>query len=90
MYSYLTDKGHVDKGVKGTKKCAIKWSITFEDFKICLENTRTILKTQQRFRSKIHNVFTMNSNKIALSANDDKRMQTPNGVTTYLCVYGAE
>ena len=90
MYSYLTDKGHVDKGVKGTKKCAIKWSITFEEFKICLENTRTILKTQQRFRIKTHNVFTMNSNKIALSANGDKRMQTANGVTTYPYVYGAE
>ena len=31
-----------------------------------------ILKTQQRFKSETHNVFTDEINKIALSSNDDK------------------
>ena len=31
-------------------------------------------KTQQRFKSERHNVFTEEINKIALSSNDDKRM----------------
>ena len=33
-----------------------------------------MLKTQQRFKSEKHNVFTEEINKIALNSNDDKRM----------------
>ena len=32
-------------------------------------------KTQQRFKSKRHNVFTGEISKIILSSNDDKRLQ---------------
>ena len=35
---------------------------------------KVILKTQLRFKSERHNVFTEEINKIALSSNDDKRM----------------
>ena len=35
-----------------------------------------ILKTQQRFKSEKHKFFTEEINKIALSSNDDKRMQS--------------
>ena len=41
-----------------------------------------ILKTQQKFRSK-RNVLTEEINKIALSSNDDKRLQSINLVQTY-------
>ena len=88
MCSYLTDNGHADKRTIATKKCAIKWAITFEDFKKCLENNRTILRTQQRFRIEAHIIFTKKVNKITLSANDDKRIQTPDGSTTYSYGYG--
>ena len=33
-----------------------------------------MLKTQQKFKSEKHNVFTEEINKIALNSNDDKRM----------------
>ena len=33
-----------------------------------------MLKTQQRFKSEKHNVFTEEINKIALNSNDYKRM----------------
>ena len=33
-----------------------------------------LLKTQQKFKSERHNVFTEEVNKIALSSNEDKRM----------------
>ena len=39
-----------------------------------MRNNKSILKTQQRFKSERHNVFTEEINKIALSSNDDKRM----------------
>ena len=41
-----------------------------------IENNRLILQTQQRFKTEIHNAFTEEINKIALSLNDDKRMQS--------------
>ena len=36
------------------------------------ENNKLVLKTQQRFRSEKHSVFTEEINKIPLSSNDDK------------------
>ena len=42
-----------------------------------------ILKSQQRFKSEAHNVYTGRINKIALSSNDDKRLQTFNRITSY-------
>ena len=33
-----------------------------------------LLKTQQKFKSERHNIFTEEVNKIALSSNEDKRM----------------
>ena len=44
---------------------------------------RVILKTQQRFKSERHTVFTEEINKIALSSNDDKRMQSIDSVETH-------
>ena len=71
-YSYLTDDSKEDKKAKGTKKCVIKKMIKFDDYKKCLLNDKVILKSQQRFISNKHNVYTENVNKIALSDNDDK------------------
>ena len=51
MYDYFMDDVNVDKNSKGTEKCVIKWETKFEDYKTCLENNKTILTTQQRFRS---------------------------------------
>ena len=43
-----------------------------------------IVKSQQRFRSDHHRLYTEDVNKIALSSNDDKRLQTYDRITTYL------
>ena len=42
-----------------------------------------IIKPQQRFRSDHHRVYTEEVNKIALSSNNDKRLQTYDKLTTY-------
>ena len=46
-------------------------------------NGEVILKSQQRFKSDHHKVYTEEVNKIALSSDDDKRLQTFDRVTTY-------
>ena len=51
--------------------------------KDCLSNNKIILKSQQRFKSDHHKVYTEEINKIALSSNDDKRLQTSDRIKTY-------
>ena len=46
-------------------------------------NNKTILKSQIRFKSDLHDVYTEEVNKIAISSNDDKRLQTFDRVTAY-------
>ena len=48
-----------------------------------IRNNKLILKTKQRFKSERHNVFTEEINKIALSSNDDKRLQSIDSIETY-------
>ena len=48
-----------------------------------LPNNKIILKSQQRFKSNYHNAYTEEVNKIALSSNDDKRLQTFDRIITY-------
>ena len=57
-YSYLTDDCEEDKKAKGTKKCVIKRELKFNDYKNCLLNDKVVLKSQQRFKSEIHDVYT--------------------------------
>ena len=64
------------KKAKGTKKCIVKREIIFENYKDGLFDDKVIIKSQQRFRSYNHKVYTEEVNKIALSSNDDKRIQT--------------
>ena len=55
----------------------------FENYKDSLFNDKVIIRSQQRFRSYNHKVYTEEVNKIALSSNDDKRIQTYDKVTTF-------
>ena len=62
---------------------AIKQKVMFENFKDCLFNNKTIYRSQEIFRSYYHVMYTEEVNKIALSSNDDKRLQTFDRITTY-------
>ena len=55
----------------------------FGNYTDCLFTDKIILKSQQRFKSYNHDVYTEEVNKIALSSNDDKRLQTFDRITTY-------
>ena len=55
-----------------------------ENYSYCLLNDKIILKAQQRFKSDYQNVYTEQTKKIALSSNDDKRLQTFDKTTTFV------
>ena len=57
--------------------------IKFNDYKNCLLNGEVVLKSQQRFKSKGHDVYTENVYKIELSSNDDKRIVSSDKITSY-------
>ena len=50
-------------------------------------NENLILRSQEVFKSELHDVYTLKTNKIALSSNDVKRLQAYDKITT--CPYGS-
>ena len=82
-YSYLMDDGSDHKKAKGAKKCAIKQNLMFKNYKDCLFNNKTVYRSQETAKSYYHVVYTEKANKIVVSSNDDKRLQTSDRITTY-------
>ena len=82
-YAIDADKDNEVKKAKGTTRCVIKEKLKFEEYKDCLLNAKVVLKSQQRFQSERHDLYTEEVNKIALTSNDDKRLQTFDKITTY-------
>ena len=74
LYSYKKLDGSEDKKCKGMKKCIVKKTLTFEDYKTCLFNDSTEYRSQLMFRSSKHEVHTIEVNKVALNSDDDKRI----------------
>ena len=77
------EDGSERKKAKGTKKCIIKRELMFKNYKYSFFNNKIILKSQQRFKSDHHKVYAEEINKIALSSNDDERLQTIDKITTH-------
>ena len=82
-YSYVTNNFIEMKKAKGTKECIVNKILRFNDYKKCLFDNGKVLKSQQRFKSENHEVYTENINKIALSCDDDKRILTSDRITSY-------
>ena len=82
-YAYLDDDCNEHKKSKGTKRCVIKQKLMFQNFKNCFFINKTVYRSQERFKSYNYDVYTEEVNKIALSNNDDKRLKTFDGITTY-------
>ena len=55
----------------------------FSNFKNCLFNNETVYRSQERFKSYNHDVYTEEVNKIALNNKDDNRLQTFDRIRTY-------
>ena len=82
-WAYLLHDDTKHKKAKGTKKSVIKRGLIFKNYKDCLFNYKIILKSQQVFRSDDRNVYTVEYNKILLSSDDAKRLQTFDRMKTY-------
>ena len=80
MYAYKTGSAE-SKKCKGIKKCVVKKTISFEDYKNCLFSGETSCRSQLMFRSSKHELRTLEVNKLALSRDDDKRI-TINGINS--------
>ena len=82
-YSYKQVDGSEDKKCKGIKKCAVKKTLTFQDYKACLFNDSTEYRSQLMFRSAKHEVHTIEVNKVALNRDDDKRISRTDEISTF-------
>ena len=82
LYSYKMEDGKENKRCKGVKKQVVKETITHEYYKTCLLTGKEILRKQNIIRSYDHEVYTEEVNKIALSAEDDKRYILSDGMHT--------
>ena len=59
---------HEDKKCKGIKKCVVKKTLSFDDYKNCFLNptNESVYRSQLMFRSSKHEVHIIEVNKIAL------------------------
>ena len=73
LYSFRKLDGAEDKKCKGIKKCMVKRTLSFEDYKNCLLNptNERVYRSQMMFRSKNHDVHMIEVNKVALNRDDD-------------------
>ena len=80
MYSYKTGSAEYKK-CKGIKKCIVRKTISFEDYKECLFGGVSSYRSQLMFRSMRHEVVTLEVNKLELNRDDDKKI-TVNGINS--------
>ena len=81
LYSFRKHDGGEDKKCKGIKKCVVKNSLRFKDYRNCLFRKSTLYRSQLMFRSMKHNVRTIEVNKVALSTDDNKRITKEDGIS---------
>ena len=53
-YSYLTDNNDEDKKTKGTKRCVIKRTLQFEDYKNFFKTIQLENKIEQLEKNKVN------------------------------------
>ena len=82
LYAYKTLDKKEEKKCKGIKKCVVKKTLTFNDYKKCLDDGKNVYKSQMLFQNKDHEIYTSEVNKIALNRDDDKRLVEVDQIST--------
>jgi hypothetical protein len=80
LYSYKMVNGDEHKKCKVKKKMLLKNQ--FQDYYNCLFTKNQQIRQMNVIRSHHHNIYTEQINKVALSADDDKRVIMDDGVHT--------
>ena len=65
-----------------TDKNVVDNEITHEDYVSCLETQKLQMRKMFNLRSDMHDIYTEEVNKVALSADDDKRITRKDKITT--------
>ena len=68
----------LEKEINYLEKNKLDADSLIENRKEFIKNNKLLLKLQQSFRDEKHDVFTEEVNKIALSANNEKRTKSIN------------
>ena len=74
LYSYKMLDGCEDTKCKGVKKNVTKGSIQFDDYRECLFSRKEEHRIMNVIRSRCHEIYIEEINKIGLSSDDDKRV----------------
>ena len=89
LYAYRKLDGEEDKRCKGIKKCVVKKKLDFDDYKKCLFDpvdgmgrSRSTYRQQLMFRSRKHEVHTVEFSKVALNRDDDNRIAKKYRIST--------
>ena len=82
-YSYKVLDGLEDKKCKGIKKCVVRKTLTFEDYKTCLFSDSTEYRSQLMLRSSKHELHTIRVNKATLNRDDDKKISRKDRISTF-------
>ena len=82
LYSYRNIGDKEAKKCKGIKKCVVKETLAFHDYVNCLFSGTNAYRLQLIFRSRKHEVHTIEVNKIALNRDDDKRIAKKDRIST--------
>ena len=83
------DKKLEDKRCKGTKKYVVAESLTFDDYKTCLFDGKTICREQRLFGNEKHVVHMVNNHKITLNRDEDIRKIQADRIVTSARDYSA-
>lgn len=82
LYSFtVQNMNTVQKRAKGISASSIK-HFTLREFKNCIYGSREYYVNNFQFRSKLHGIYTINLNKLALSSKDDKRHILEDNINT--------
>ena len=83
-------EGKESKKSKGVNKSVIYKSILHKVFRNCLFTKMPEFRSTNIFRSRLHEIYTEEVNKIALSCEDDKRIVQDNNIDSFAWGYREE